>query len=59
MNGADDDDVLYAKVYYSQGRASELLSMLQKSLTTLELDLKEKRSFAFIKSLLWYVRCRD
>ena len=59
MNGADDDDVLFAKVYYNQGRALELLSMLQKRLTALEINLKEKRSFVFMRSLLWYVSCRD
>ena len=48
-----------AKVHYNQDRALELLSMLQKRLTDLEIDLKEKRSSVFKRSLLWYFSCRD
>ena len=59
MNGAEDDDVLVAKVYYNQDRAVEYLSMLHKKLTALEISLKEKRSLVFIGSVLWYVSWRD
>lgn len=59
MNGAEDDDVLVAKVYYNQGRAVEYLSMLHKKLIALEISLKEKRSLVFMGSILWYVSCRD